>query len=80
MEAIASFREAMGLAKHQAQVLKLAGYRGHILPRRQDMRVELVAMKARAKHAIHVTYHPRGVEAERLPVTSLAEARALIEA
>jgi hypothetical protein len=80
MEAIASFREAMGLAKHQAQVLKLAGYRGHILPRRQDMRVELVALKPRGRTALHLTYHPRGVEVERLSVTSLAEARALIEA
>jgi hypothetical protein len=44
------------------------------------MRVELVALKPRGRTALHLTYHPRGVEVERLSVTSLAEARALIEA
>jgi hypothetical protein len=80
MQAIDSFRQAMALARQQAEVLKLAGYRGHILPRRQEERVELVALKPRSKTALHVTYHPRGVEMERLPAASLAEARALIEA
>ena len=80
MQAIDSFRQALAMAQHQAQVLKLAGYRGTILPRRQEERVELLATRPRAKHALHVTYHPGGVEVERLEVASLAEARALIEA
>ena len=80
MQAIDSFRTALELARHQAEVLRLAGYRGHILPRRQEQRIELVALKPRSKTALHITYHPDGVEMERLPAASLAEARALIEA
>jgi hypothetical protein len=80
MQAIDSFRQALELARHQAAVLKLAGYKGHILPRRGEERVELVALKPRGKTAIHLTFHPGGVEMEPLKVSSLAEARALIEA
>ena len=80
MEAITSFKQAMALAKAQAAVLKHAGYRGHILPRREEERVELVALKPRGKTAIHVTYHPAGMEVEKLRVTTLEEARQLIEA
>jgi hypothetical protein len=80
MEAITSFKQALELAHHQAEVLKHAGYRGHIIPRRKEQRVELVALKPRSKTAVHVTYHPGGAEIERLRVSSLAEARQLIEA
>ena len=80
MQAITSFRQALELAREQAEILRLAGYRGTILPRRDEGRIELVALKPRAKHAIHLTFHPGGIAKERLAAASLAEARALIEA
>jgi hypothetical protein len=77
---IESFDRAIALAKVQASVLRPLGYKGKIIPLRDEGRVEFLAHKRGAKKVLHLTFHPGGIESEALEVTSLSQARALIEA
>lgn len=80
MDPIATFEEGLALARRQAKVFKAMGYKGLLLPKSSEHRVELLAVKPGGKATVHLTFHPGGVEVEMLPTGSIAKARAMAEA
>jgi hypothetical protein len=80
MESIATFEEALVLARRQVKILKAMGYVGFLTPKRSQQRIELLAAKPRTRTTVHLTFHPNGVEIETLPTGSLNKARLLTEA